>query len=367
MFLDVLRELGDRLEGIEDVTPEGVLAHIERTRVNSGMNQDDLADIAEVSRPHYSEMLRRPTLNPKLRTMLRLAAAADCELTVRPCDPAPAHSSVAAGAESPKGAPGRSPSPSSSPPSPSSEAPAWAPWQTQQGAITTQPPVDVQEDARHNGDPSAEEDEHDGSFLHYKPRRRGADWDDIDHWDDWMKSTNTAAEPSPVSPVPEAFSWAAAPPTKSPLFTGPPPVTAAAAPTRPSTSPPVTATAAPPRPSSTPPVTAPTRPSSASHEVPCSVQPQVHMVRTIQVGDRRPVIEIDLIPGARESVCHEILEVRVPGCCLSVHTGTFRLRTVAGQHTLYYEDHMGPRLGLNLPVDAIPECSFKYVQQPPVW
>lgn len=343
VFLDVLRELGDRLEGIEDVTPEGVLAHIERCRVSSGISQDELADTAEVSRPHYSDMLRRPTLNPKLRTMLRLAAAAECELNIRLCDPAPAHPAVALGAQSP----GESPScsPPSPPltagprptcaPSPSPSAgprPTWAPLQPPQD--TTPPPLDA---ARHAVNPAS--DEPGGSFLHFRPRYSADRWDADDDLDDWMSATSTTAKPSPVSPVLDAL-FPPAVPTKSPPCAAPTPLEAA---------------------------TAPARSSPTAHEAPRAVQPQVHTVRTIKVPDRRLALDVVLIPGARELAYHEILEVRVPGVCMSIHTGTIRLRMVAGQHTLYYEDHTGPRLSLDLSVEAVPECSFKYVPQPPVW
>lgn len=84
VFLEVLRSLGDELEGIEDATVTGVLEHIERIRVRTKMSVKDVARLAGLHRTHYPELMRKPNRNPKLHTVLRLAAAVDCELTVRP-------------------------------------------------------------------------------------------------------------------------------------------------------------------------------------------------------------------------------------------------------------------------------------------
>ena len=212
VFLEVLRTLGDELEDFEDASAIGVLEHIERTRVRACLTVTDLMKTAGLSRTHYSGMLRNHDFNPRLRTMLRLAAAADCELMVR--ERCRAHQfgatckeSAGAGAGAPSvdnGTPPQAPNHTSGPPSgprpttrpfvstcPEGDAKiddAPPPPRPEPAATSPEPPQDAGstpprfQPAATSPEPLQDASSMRASFLRFRPRYSD---DEID--DGWMK------------------------------------------------------------------------------------------------------------------------------------------------------------------------------------
>ncbi|HRI09461.1 MAG TPA: helix-turn-helix transcriptional regulator, partial [Nannocystaceae bacterium] len=97
VLLRVLDGLGLGLVGVEAPTAAALVLHLDRCRESRGISKRVLAERAGVDRTNLQQLLSSKEPDPRLDTVLRLAAALECDLVIAARDDG-ASSPVVAGA-----------------------------------------------------------------------------------------------------------------------------------------------------------------------------------------------------------------------------------------------------------------------------
>ncbi|MCB9703084.1 MAG: PDZ domain-containing protein [Myxococcales bacterium] len=107
-LLQVIDGLGLGLADVRPLTPAKVIHHLDRARAAKSMTQKEVARVSGINRTHLVALFKQPNPNPKAETVVRLAAAIGCPLTIvqlRELQPLPAiafvEAPVAAAANAP--------------------------------------------------------------------------------------------------------------------------------------------------------------------------------------------------------------------------------------------------------------------------
>ena len=77
LYLDLVAVAGARLQGVDDNTPAGVVAHLAALARDNQITMSALARSSGVSRPLLSTLFNDPDPNPSLTTIDRIVTALD--------------------------------------------------------------------------------------------------------------------------------------------------------------------------------------------------------------------------------------------------------------------------------------------------